>query len=166
MDEITEYVLSIGNPVMGVFRYLSLPLPSGWTLKRGEIPSEMSYSKEFNGLRWVVDGEAHHYVANLTGDDAYALTLRCSPMKNRTLSLPRGLAVWMRGSTAIAVHNGTYVIGTKSTGFFKREMMNFFKVGFSCEQTARSLELEFLGRGSRENAESLIHALQMVRCHS
>ncbi len=143
-----------------------LSLPEGWVVKTGEVPAEVGYSKEFGGYRWVVEGEAHHYVANLTGNEVYALSVKCRSAKNALPSISRDLFGAVSGRATVSGHECAYAIGQKKVGFLIKRPMHCIRVSFRCNETSRDISMEMLGRGSSSSAMALIKALNGSRCHS
>ncbi len=168
MDEkIVEHVISVGNPVLGVFRYLVLQLPEGWVVKSSEIPPEVSYTTEYNGVGYVVDGLTHHYITSVLGEETLQLTIKCSKIRGELGVNTRGLESYSLGRTQIAGHSCVYVYGEKLVGFFRRERMRYLAMIFDCGFTGRRIELRLLGRqASGAVMERLIPALEQSRCHS
>jgi len=159
-------VISIANPLLGLFRYLVLSVPDGWTLRKGEIASEIGSSIEYNGFRWVIDGEAHHYILNLTGEDAYSLDLKCYSGRRPDSRIMDKLRHPMTGSGNVSGHTFTYGIGEKDIGFFVKKPTRCIRINFVCEETNRGIRIELLGRGSSSGVMSLIESFERSRCHS
>lgn len=165
-DGDSEHVISIGNPILGVFKYLVLPLPSGWVVQRSEVPPELTYHGEYNGVGYVVEGQAHHYATNLVSDESFQLTIRCKRGKALTVIKPGGLEKPTAGTTYVSGHTCFYAFGDKPVGLLKKDRMQHLKLAFNCDKTGRTIELELLGRSSEETLRQIIRTLEQARCHS
>jgi len=166
-DDLSEHIVSTGNVILGVFRYLVLLLPSGWVVRRSEVPPEITYTGEYNGIGYVVEGETHHYVTNLVSDESFQLTIKCRKLRETALSVKtKGIERCSIGRTTISGHSCLYVVGEKPVGLLKRDKMKYVNLIFNCEMTGRMIELHFLGRGSDETLNMLVRTLEKARCHS
>ncbi|HIQ30381.1 MAG TPA: hypothetical protein EYH45_07460 [Candidatus Caldiarchaeum subterraneum] len=165
-EKLIEHIISIGNPVLGVFRYLVLQLPEGWIVKSSEIPPEISYTTEYNGIGYVVDGLSHNYITSVLGEEMLQLTIKCSKIRGELSISTRGLENYSLGRTHIANHPCLYVYGEKPVGFLRKERMRYLAMVFDCSFTGRRIELRLLGKqSSGVIIEGLIPALEQSRCH-
>lgn len=164
-QEYNYYTISTGNVVLGVFRYITLTLPQEWIIKKSELASEINYSVEHNGVRWVLEGESHHYLVNLFRGDMYQLNIKCRKITNLNMSVPSGVEDHSTGFTTLAGHGCFFIIGLKKVGLLRKDRMRFVKLMFNCDETKRLIEIEMLGKGPSDLGD-LLEVIRNSRCHT
>lgn len=163
--ENREYIVSVGNLVLGVYVFMVLRLPPEWKIVRGEIPSEFVYSKELESARWVTEGQAYHYLQNPFSRSSFQMTLKCVRGRGRR-RLPRSLDRRGEGTMDVSGHACRYIWGDLKGGILRKEDLTYLNLRFRCDRTERTVTFELKGQGLQEDIRALTEALGESKCHT
>ncbi len=162
----SEHLISAGNIVLGVYRFIKLKLPDGWVVRRSEIPPEIVYTSEINGVSYVAEGISYNYISHVLGDEGFQLKISCRKRSSVDESeILKRLKGRVTGTSSVSSHRSYFYIGEKRFGVFRKRSFNYAKVVFFCDVTRRLFEVEILGTGSIDHLRSILKAIESSQCH-
>lgn len=156
-----DHVVAATHFVLGPSNFLVLPLPSNWDLRLGRSPMDIDYTVFVDGVRWAQEGQASAMLMDPKARRAIELHVKTargsiSPPK---LSAPRP------GTCRVGGHDATLAIGSAQFGLFGTKHYTVLHIVYRCEESQRLVDLRFMHRGPADMLESLVPALERVRCH-
>lgn len=157
------FAIAAGNPLLGVSNFLVITLPDDYNIKIGEFPTEVNSSIILNNVKWVIDGDAYHYIYN--GDHGYQLKIKVRQSKKKRIHQVRGSRILEKGEFMISSHKASYNLVSKSIGFIKKQEIQELNIHFYCDHTNRIIELEIVGKNITNELKNLINNLKDSICH-
>ncbi|MEM1951857.1 MAG: hypothetical protein QW299_00835 [Candidatus Caldarchaeum sp.] len=154
-----KFELATGNLLMGRFLWLLLDVPEGWTVKVGDIPSDVYYTTIVEGNGWITDGSTSYFLVNLVNGEVYDLELK---VKKGVKELGRlmtsgGEKIMVNGHIATVVHR-------EVKRGFRRTPMKQIAITVPCDRTLRTIEMTVTGKNSDE-LDQIKQSLTNSRCH-
>ncbi|MEM3832483.1 MAG: hypothetical protein QW128_02650 [Thermoprotei archaeon] len=155
------FAIAAGNPLLGVSNFLVITLPDDYSIKAGEIPTEVNTSIILNNVKWVADGEAYHYIYNY--NHGYQLKIKVRHFQRKLHKTQE--RVLESGEFMISSHKASYNLVNKSIGFIKKQQMQTLSIHFYCDHTNRAIELEIVGKDVLSEVKNFVNNLKESICH-
>lgn len=159
----TGFALAVHNPLIGVFNFIVLNLPTGWRVKVGDFPPEVYSSIKLDDIRWVREGTSTNYMYHDQGN-ALRLQVNIKEKQNNQDITKKIVAVESR-SVYLNGHEARTVTGQISRGLVKKNLFEYLRMVLYCDVTRRSIDMAMEGHCSEASLRNLIDTLQLSKCH-
>ncbi len=156
-----DHVIGASHFVLGPTNFLVLRLPANWDLRIGRNPSDIDYMVHFEGVQWAREGQATAFLIDEKAKRAMELDLRTAKGPVR---MPRFDPV-QEGACRIGGHPATFRLGATRHGLWKKKSIHVLDVAYRCEETRRSIGMQFLARSDLADLAALVPAMAGSRCH-
>ena len=158
--------LMAGNIVLGTYNFIELRLPEEWSVSRGEIPPEIVYTGEREGVGYVTEGTLYNYLVNLVGNETLSMQVRSSRKSSVSeAELRRMFRGGISGVLNVSGHIAYYYVGKRRVGLVRRREVSFARLAFHCSNTGRLIEIVVEGGAEESRLEEIIGYLSELRCH-
>ncbi|MGB9728779.1 MAG: hypothetical protein ACP5GU_05935 [Thermoprotei archaeon] len=155
------FAIAAGNPLLGVSNFLVVTLPDDYNIKIGEFPTEVNNSIILNNVKWVIDGDAYHYIYN--NNHGYQLKIKVRNSQRKIHQIQE--KILENGEFTISSHKASYSLVSRSIGFIKKQQIQVLNIHFYCDHTNRTIELEIMGKDILSELKNFISNLKESICH-
>ncbi len=150
--------IHLTNFIFGEARLFRLPLPEGWTLRRGFSHPELHATHWRQGVNWVASAYLHYLLESANGMHLLEFTIRVGPHAFRVAR--DGPSLHVGGHPASLERRRI----RRGPPWRRREAWRW-RLVWSCPQTERHFLLELVGRAPEEVMQDLVEAWQRLICH-
>jgi len=161
---VERYLIAATNILFGVVKYLLLPLPKPWRLGRGISPPEVNSTTRRGDSLWVTSGRVSHIVFDSDRKIGLELTISISRGRREGFK-PKIAEVTDQGSMPMGGHKAAYALGKARRGLFRKRTVGALQLSFYCDQTGRTINLNFVGDCAQEDLRQILEALPQLECH-
>lgn len=163
-DQDIGFALAVHNPLLGVFNYIVLNLPTGWRVKPGDFPPEVYSSTKIEDVRWVREGTSTNYIYY---DKGNALRVQVKILQDRRDEdmNSKKLALIEKRSVFVNGHEAKTLTGRISRGLMSKKTFEYIRIIMYCDVTRRTIDLTMEGHCNEPLLKSLVDKLQLSKCH-
>ncbi len=157
------FALAVHNPLLGVFNYIVLSLPSGWRVKTGDFPPDLHSSIKVEDVRWVREGTSTSYLYH--DQDALRLLVNVrQKQRNENLDSKNITPIETR-SVYVNGHEAKTLIGKIARGLLTKKTFEYLRMIVYCDVTKRNIDLTMEGRCDEKTLRAVVDKLQLSKCH-
>jgi hypothetical protein len=160
----TLHEISVANFIFGEVRFLALPLAAGWRWGRGPSLPEVDSTVTAGNRVWVASGRAWYALRDAERRLGCELAIDVRPGAR-----PGGWGRWSRGLATerrtLNGHPADVARGVTRRGLLRPLELRLLRAQLVCEQTGRTIRIEFAGNPSQEAMEEILAGLAHLRCH-
>lgn len=156
--ESRKFTIAVGNPITGVYEFLTLAMPKEWKIIIMPMNSDVFSTVKQGDVKWVLEGEVEHGLKTPFGN--IALYIKIKKGYNEPSRIKQFRNANKQFNTYFADHNAKAYVYSKRMGFKKLRVLG---VHSYCGFTNRTIFIEFIG--GEEWVDEVINHLKDSECH-